>query len=246
MKSKTGIFIGEALIANPDHPIEKLNFKNVNLEDDGLIRILEACNANKNIKKVTLGFVSSSGLKIMARTLKINKTLEKLKFQEHKELRWEEDSKKVFIDLLKTDTNIVKVKFEPADKKDATEGHKMFKKECAMFVKKIKKEHKAENDRNDRIESCSNENMFNNLLELIENKDDHEKMPVRKFFNNTFGTLLNDAIFALMKKQEKSKSNTVFTMQGSIKFVAQYLQDHMPESEAAGDSEEEEDETDQA
>tara|TARA_B110000285_G_C14910050_1_gene507478 strand:+ start:119 stop:859 length:741 start_codon:yes stop_codon:yes gene_type:complete len=246
LKSKTGIFIGEALIANPDHPIEKLNFKNVNLEDDGLIRILEACNANKNIKKVTLGFVSSSGLKIMARTLKINKTLEKLKFQEHKELRWEEDSKKVFIDLLKTDTNIVKVKFEPADKKDATEGHKMFKKECEMFVKKIKKEHKAENDRNDRIESCSNENMFNNLLELIENKDDHEKMPVRKFFNNTFGTLLNDAIFALMKKQEKSKSNTVFTMQGSIKFVAQYLQDHMPESEAAGDSEEEEDETDQA
>ena len=35
---------------------------------------------------------------------------------------------------------------------------------------------------------------------LIEEKEDHEKMPVRKFFNNTFGTLLNDAIFALMKK----------------------------------------------
>ena len=42
--------------------------------------------------------------------------------------------------------------------------------------------------------------MFKNLFELIENKDEHRKMPVRKFFNNTFGTLLNDAIFALTKK----------------------------------------------
>jgi hypothetical protein len=41
--------------------------------------------------------------------------------------------------------------------------------------------------------------MFEDLLKHIENKDEHQKMPLRKFFNNTFGTLLNDAIFALMK-----------------------------------------------
>ena len=93
LKSKTGIFIGDALIANADHPVEKLNFKNVYLEDDGLLRILEACNANKNIKKVTLGYVSSSGLKLLGQTLKNNKTLEKLKFQEHKELKWDAASK---------------------------------------------------------------------------------------------------------------------------------------------------------
>lgn len=87
--------------------------------------------------------------------------------------------------------------------------------------------------------------MFENLLKLIEEKEDHEKMPVRKFFNNTFGTLLNDAIFALMKKQQKSKSNAIFTMQGSVKFVAAYLVDHLPESEAAG-SDEEADETEEA
>lgn len=115
---------------------------------------------------------------------------------------------------------MVKVKFDPADKKDETDGHKLFKKEIEMFVKKIKKEHKSESDMAERIESCSNDRMFQNLLKLIEDKDDHEKMPVRKFFNNTFGTLLNDAIFALMKKQEKSKSNAIFTMQGSVKFVA--------------------------
>jgi hypothetical protein len=72
-------------------------------------------------------------------------------------------------------------------------------------------------------------------------------MPVRKFFMNTFGTLLNDAIFALTKKQQKNKSQaSLLTMQGSIKFVAQYLQDHLPENEAnEGDSEEENDETDE-
>ena len=46
-------------------------------------------------------------------------------------------------------------------------------------------------------------------MKMIEDKEEHEKMPVRKFFNNTFGTLLNDAIFALMKKQVKSKSNQI-------------------------------------
>ena len=102
---------------------------------------------------------------------------------------------------MKTYTNLIKVKFEPADKKDDSEGHKLFKKEIEMFVQKIKKEHRSEDDMAERILSCSNDHMFENLLKLIEEKEDHEKMPVRKFFNNTFGTLLNDAIFALMKKQ---------------------------------------------
>lgn len=31
-----------------------------------------------------------------------------------------------------------KIKFDPADKNDATKGHKMFKEEMGFFVKKIK------------------------------------------------------------------------------------------------------------
>jgi hypothetical protein len=34
-------------------------------------------------------------------------------------------------------------------------------------------------------------------------------------------------------------------MQGSIRFVAQYLQDHLPDNEAGADSEEEAEETDE-
>jgi hypothetical protein len=76
---------------------------------------------------------------------------------------------------------------------------------------------------------------------MIENKDNHEKMPVRKFFNNTFDTLPNDAIFALMKKQRKSNNSHYFTMQGQIRFVAQFLQENLPENELENMSDEEED-----
>ena len=88
--------------------------------------------------------------------------------------------------------------------------------------------------------------MFNNLLELIEKPEDHEKMPVRKFFNNTFNTLLNDAIFQLKKKQEKTKNKELFTMQGQVRFVAFFLQDHLPDNEANADSEEEDEQTSDA
>lgn len=71
--------------------------------------------------------------------------------------------------------------------------------------------------------------MFENVLQLIENKDMHKRMPVRKFFNNTFGTILNDAIFALKKKQSKEPQNTeIFTKAGSVKYVALYLLENLP------------------
>lgn len=71
--------------------------------------------------------------------------------------------------------------------------------------------------------------MFENILALIENKEQQKKMPVRKFFNNTFGTILNDAIFALKKKQSKEPENkAIFTKKGSVKFVALYLLENLP------------------
>lgn len=73
-------------------------------------------------------------------------------------------------------------------------------------------------------------------MELIEKKDNIKKMPVRKFYNNTFGTLLNDAIFALKKKQSKEPENEeLFTKKGSVKFVALYLMENLPEHEKVHD-----------
>ena len=83
LTSQAGIFIGDALKENVDHPIEKVSFKGVDLGDEGLVRILEACNENKNIKKVNFGIVTSRGLGLIAKSLALNKSLTKIKFQEH-------------------------------------------------------------------------------------------------------------------------------------------------------------------
>ena len=80
LKDKAGLHIGDALLANPDHPIEKISFKNVDLGSDGVLRILEACNANKHIKKVHLGAVSSNGMKLMSKALMHNTSLKNIKF----------------------------------------------------------------------------------------------------------------------------------------------------------------------
>ena len=140
LRDKAGLHIGDALLANPSHPIDKISFKNVYLGDDGVLRILEACNANKNIKKVHLGAVTAEGMKLMSKALLHNQSLQKLKFQEHRDLKWDDECKAMFIDMLKNHKKpaIVKIKFDPADKKDETGGHKDFKKELQFFVKKIK------------------------------------------------------------------------------------------------------------
>lgn len=78
--------------------------------------------------------------------------------------------------------------------------------------------------------------MFESVLKMVEKDSKKEKMPVRKFFNNTFGTLLNDAIFALKKKQSKNQSHDfLFTKKGSAKFVAEYLLENLPTHEKEND-----------
>ena len=208
LSDKAGIFLGDALKANCHHPVEKLSFKKINLGEDGLVRILEATNVNQNIVKLNLGLITDYELNIIAKCLKHNKSLDKLKFEEHPDSPWCQKSKDAFVCMIQGHKCLTKVKFDEAKDSD----HKTFKKEIEFYVKKIKKEHKAKDAIEKRKESCTNDHLFNDLLEMIENKEDHEKMPVRKFFNNTFGSLLNDAIFALMKKQSKSKSTSIRTM----------------------------------
>lgn len=57
-------------------------------------------------------------------------------------------------------------------------------------------------------------------------------MPVRMFYRNTFNNLINTAIFELKKQQGKFPDNAdLFSKEGSIKFVATYLMDHLPDGE---------------
>ena len=80
MKAKAGHFIGEALLTNPSYPIERIKFKDVNLEENGLYRLLEATNQNKNIKRIHIGVISDYGLLAMSELLKANKSLLRLEF----------------------------------------------------------------------------------------------------------------------------------------------------------------------
>jgi len=86
----------------------------------------------------------------------------------------------------------------------------------------------------ERMQSCDTDHMFENMSKYIENTDKNEKMPVRKFFNNTFDQLLNDAIFALQKTKFKATGDQALQLQyaeGQVKFVAEFLQNRLPEGE---------------
>ena len=93
LESKTGHFLGEALLSNPDYPINRLTFKDVRLEDTGLYRLLEAVNHNKHLQKLHVGIVSDYGLNTMAELLKANKSLKKLTFQEDETKPWGNEAK---------------------------------------------------------------------------------------------------------------------------------------------------------
>jgi len=77
---KAGVYIGDALICNPHYPLYKLTFENVHLESDGLVRVLEAVNVNKNVLKLHCGVVTDEGLVILADKLKDNTSLEEISF----------------------------------------------------------------------------------------------------------------------------------------------------------------------
>jgi len=57
------VFIGQGLIDNVDHPVSKISFKECDLGETGVVRILEASNNNHNVKKINLGYVSDRSLK---------------------------------------------------------------------------------------------------------------------------------------------------------------------------------------
>lgn len=72
------------------------------------------------------------------------------------------------------------------------------------------------------------------MNEYLDTKHKNQKMPARKFYNNTFGQILNDAIFALKKRQMKSTGEEAAELQyhqGQIKFVADYILNKIPAGE---------------
>jgi len=93
------------------------------------------------------------------------------------------------------------------------------------------------------MRSCDEEETFKTMLKYLEEKGKNAKMPVRNFYDNTFGQILNDAIFALKRRQTKSTGEEHIELQhhqGQIKFVADFILNKLPAGEMTVIEDEEE------
>lgn len=231
--TKTGEFIGQALLDNPSYPLYKLQFEDINLEEDGLVRVLQGVNGNKNILKLHIGITTDRGLHSVAEILRGNNTLEEIIIQETKDPQklWSQYGRNAMTNTLRSFTQLKKVKIV-SDRLDDDEELQVFKQEIDFYTSQKSGAMKKDKAQKERQESCDNTHMFESLLKLVESKDKNQKMPVRQFYKNTFNTLLNDAIFNLKKKQSKESDNVaLFTHEGQVKEVAFYILANLPDGE---------------
>ena len=133
--------------------------------------------------------------------------------------------------MLRESTVLKKVtlKFEGKDE----EANEQLTSEIKFYTKMKGKEKKREEKYEEIMKGCEPAAMFADMQNLLEKEEESmENMPVRKFYNNTFNTLLNRAIFALTKKQTQNPNDMqYFTKEGMIKFVAFQLLDSPPDGE---------------
>ena len=213
---KSGEYIGQGLLDNPTSKIHKLDLQGLNLGETGLQRVLEAVNNIACIEKLHVGVVTDSGLKILAAQLAHNTTLEELQFSETPDHQkyWTEESRCCLVETLKlTSVKLkkVKAKFQKANRELAHAD--AFQDELEFYTDQKSALKKKDKRTKERMTSCDTDHMFENMQRYIENTDKNEKMPVRKFFNNTFGQLLNDALFALKKRISKSTGEEALELQ---------------------------------
>jgi len=63
-------------------------------------------------------------------------------------------------------------------------------------------------------------------------KEKNKNLPVRKFLDNTFGRLLNDALYDLEYQRKKDPNNEFLnSIEGSLLHVANFLQNNLPKYE---------------
>ena len=193
--SKAGEYIGEALCNNPEYPLGKLVFGGICLEETGLVRIIEAVNANKNIVQLNVGVVTDHGLEIIADLLKTNDSLQEITMSQTTDPQklWTDRGRKALTTMLRKHTQLRKVKLFKDQK--LSEEEKLFVEEINFYTDMKSAAQKKKKEYKKILDSCDNTQMFDKLLKLVEDPEQNQKMPVRRFFDNTFKQRLNSAIF---------------------------------------------------
>eukprot|EP00347_Sterkiella_histriomuscorum_P021467 403333876 len=238
IQDKAGMYIGDALANNEKYPIQQILFKGVNLKLEGSKRLFSSLGINKNVKRLHIGVISNESLQEMGSSLSKRPGLIELEFQEDEAKPWALDTMQSFTSNVKVYSELEVIKFihRPLTTEEDEQRYAMFKQEIDFYCKKQTQQHQKMYNFEERQKEIDTDKMFESILNLIENKDLQKKMPVRKFFNNTFGTIINDAIFALKKKQSKEPQNEeICTKKGSVKFVAMYILENLPQHEREPD-----------
>ncbi|MFO0117504.1 MAG: hypothetical protein ACK521_07790 [bacterium] len=111
--------------------IFKVSFASISLEDVGLVRLIEACNLNKNILKLNVGILTDGGLARLAELLKGNDSLEEIVIEETKDHQkyWSDHGRHAFTKMLKTFTVLKRVKIIVTPKEsneEETAKHELF------------------------------------------------------------------------------------------------------------------------
>lgn len=99
LKSKTGEYIGDVLIDNPDYKISEIDLKGNKLEEHGIRRLIIAATKNHNITKFKFGVMSDFGLELLSNEL-INTNLSNIAFEEDEDHPFSERVKDLFIEKL--------------------------------------------------------------------------------------------------------------------------------------------------
>ena len=112
--TKAGEYIGGALSANPSYKIKKISFGEMSLESIGMVRIVEACNLNTNIRSLNIGILTDEGLLRLAEILSENTSLEELEMEETKDHQkyWTSESRGAFTEMLRHCTVLKKVSIQ--------------------------------------------------------------------------------------------------------------------------------------
>lgn len=185
--SKAGEYIGEALAKNSAYPIGRLVFGGICLEQTGLVRIIEAVNANQNIVQLNVGIVTDQGLEILADLLKTNDSLQEISMEQTTDPQklWTNRGRKALTEMLRQHTQLRKVKLFK-EKKNLSDEDKLFQEEVNFYTDMKSAAQKKKKEYKKILDSCDNTQMFEKLLKLVEDPELNQKMPVRRFFDNTF------------------------------------------------------------
>ena len=180
---------------------------------------------------------------MLSELLKENTSLEEIFIEETSDHQkyWTEKGTQSFCRMLKNFTCLKKVKItsnrDTSQDNELKEKHELFIQEIAFYTSIKTKEVNKQKEYQKILDGCGSDKLFENVLKCFEDKANNNKMPVRKFFNNTFGILINNALFKLQKEQQKlmgkeSENEELFKCSGMIKKVAFHMLDELPEEEA--------------